>query len=119
MQPGQYRRSYKIGRHRRYKALQPKGPITIFRDADRNRTMDTIEGRAAIESAIYGINIHRANAHRPSIHVGKWRQVVQDPDHFAFLLALAERGRRRFGNSFTYTLLEEGDLADLGTEIGR
>ena len=113
MKPGQYRGAYKIGRHRRYKALQQKGPITIFRDADRNRTMDTIGGRAATQSGIYGINIHRANAHRPSVQVGKWSagcQVVQDPDHFAFLLALAERGRKRFGNSFTYTLLEEDDL---------
>ena len=40
MQPGPYRGAYKIGRLRRYKALQQKGPITIFRAADRSRTMD-------------------------------------------------------------------------------
>ena len=75
--------------------------------------METIDSRAATQSGIYAINIYRANAHRPSVQVGKWSagcQVVHDPDHFAFLLALAERGRKRFGNSFTYTLLEEEDL---------
>ncbi len=66
MQPGQYHGAYKIGRLRRYKALQQKGPITIFRAADRKRTMDAIFSRAATESGVYGINIHRANAHRPA-----------------------------------------------------
>ncbi len=116
MQPGQYPGAYKIGRHRRYKALQQKGPITLFRDADRNETIDTIDTMGTPQSGIdriNGINIHRANAHHPSTQVGKWSagcQVLQDPDHFAFLLTLAERGREKFGNSFTYTLIEEGDL---------
>mgnify|MGYP006919324757 CR=1 FL=1 len=113
MQPGQYRGAYMIGRHRRYKALQQKGPITLFRDADRNETINTIDTMGTPQSGINGINIHRADAYHASLRVGKWSagcQVLQDPDHFAFLLALAERGREKFGNSFTYTLIEEGDL---------
>ena len=64
-------------------------------------------------SGIHALNIHRANSHRASTVVGKWSagcQVFQDPDHFLFLLSLCEKGKERFGNSFTYTLLEEGDL---------
>jgi hypothetical protein len=110
LKPGQYRGAYKVGKHRGYKALQQTGRITVFRDADKNETIDT---SGTPDTGIHGINIHRANAHRPSLQVGKWSagcQVLQDPDHFAFLLALCERGREKFSNSFTYTLLEEGDL---------
>ena len=110
MKPGQYRGAYRVGRHRGYKALQQVGPITVFRDGDRNETINTT---GALDTGIHGINIHRANAHRASLEVGQWSagcQVFQDPDHFAFFLALAERGREKFGNAFTYTLLEEGDF---------
>ena len=113
MKPGQYPGAYKIGRRRRYKGLQQKGPITLSRDEDRNETIDTIRTMGTPQIGVYGINIHRADAHQPSVEVGKWSagcQVLQDPDHFGFLLVLAERGREKFGNSFTYTLLEEWDL---------
>ena len=112
MKPGQYRGAYKVGKHRGYKALEQKNKITVYRDSNRNDTIDTtgmIE-----ETGFYGVNIHRANAYRPSIEVGKWSagcQVIQDPDHFAFLLQLCDRAVAKFSNSFTYTLLEEGDFA--------
>jgi len=111
MKPGQYRGAYMIGRHRGYKALQQKGLITVFRDANRDETIDTTGVEE--DTGIHAINIHRANAHRASIEVGKWSagcQVVQDPDHFAFILSMCERARAAFGNSFTYTLLEEQDI---------
>lgn len=111
MKPGQYRGAYMIGRHRNYKALQQKGPITVYRDRDMDAQIDTIG--VAEDTGIHAVNIHRANAHRPSMVVGKWSagcQVLQDPDHFAFLLSLCERAKEKFGNSFTYTLLEERDL---------
>ena len=111
MKPGQYRGAYKIGRHRGYKALQQKGPITVFRDANRDETIDTTG--VAEDTGIHAINIHRASAYRASVEVGKWSagcQVVQDPDHFAFILSMCERARNKFGNSFTYTLLEEREI---------
>ena len=111
MKPGQYRRAYRVGRHSGYKALQQKGPITVYRDADRDRLLDT--SGVDQESGVYAINIHRANRARASTRVGKWSagcQVVQDPVHFDFLMALCDRGKDRFGNSFTYTLLEESDF---------
>jgi hypothetical protein len=111
MKPGQYRGAYMIGRHRGYKALQQKGPITVYRDANLDETIDTTGVEE--DTGIHAINIHRADAHRASSEVGKWSagcQVFQDPDHFAFLLSLCERARSNFGNSFTYTLLEEEDI---------
>ena len=112
LKPGQYRSAYKIGRHRNYKALQQKGNLTVYRDANRDTFLDTT-GMPEDTGNHFKINIHRANAHRPSTVVGKWSagcQVFQDPDHFLFLMALCERGKEKFGDSFTYTLLEESDF---------
>jgi hypothetical protein len=112
MKPGQYGKAYKIGLHRNYKALQQKASITVYRDADKDQTIDTTGVEE--DTGIHAINIHKANAHRASTIVGKWSagcQVFQDPDHFAFLLSLCERAKAKFGNSFTYTLLDESDLA--------
>lgn len=111
MKPGQYRGAYKIGKHKQYKALQQKGPITVYRDNDKNEIINTTGVEE--ETGIHAINIHRANAYRASTEVGKWSagcQVVQDPDHFNFILSLCEQSRKKFSNSFTYTLLEEADL---------
>ena len=75
-------------------------------------TIDT--ARVEEDTGLHAVNIHRANAHRPSIQVGRWSagsQVVQDPDQFAFLLMLCDRAKEKFGNNFTYTLLEEEDFA--------
>ncbi len=111
MKPGQYRGAYMVGRHKGYKALQQNGSITVFRDANRDDEIDTTGVEE--DTGIHAVNIHRADAFRPSIRVGRWSagcQVVQDPDHFAFLMSLCERAREKFGNSFTYTLLEEQDI---------
>jgi len=111
MKPGQYRGAYKIGKHRGYKALQQQGLVTVYRDANQDDTIDTTGFPE--DTGIHAINIHRANAYRPSLNVGKWSagcQVLQDPDHFAFLLMLCERGKEKYGNSFSYTLLEESDF---------
>lgn len=109
--PGQYRGAYHIGKHRGYKALQQKEPMYFWRDIDRDADLD-MDGMP-LEKDVLGANIHRANAYRSSLLVGKWSagcQVVQDPTHFAFLMALCEQARANFGNSFTYTLLEESQF---------
>ncbi len=111
VKPGQYRSAYKIGRHRRYKALQQVGTITVFRDANKDRLLDTTG--VDEDSGLHAINIHRASATRASTQVDKWSagcQVFQDPDHFLFLLALCEKAKTKFGNSFSYTLLEDSDF---------
>ncbi|MBN1377616.1 MAG: hypothetical protein JXA04_00105 [Gammaproteobacteria bacterium] len=111
MKPGQYRRAYKIGRHRGYKALQQAGSIAVFRDTNRDAVIDTTGVKE--ETGINAINIHKSNAHRASTLVGKWSagcQVFQDPDHFGFFLTLCERAKEKYGNIFSYTLLEELDF---------
>ena len=111
MKPGQYRGAYMIGKHRGYKALQQKAQVTVYRDANRDKFLNT--NGVEEQNGLFGVNIHRSNAYRPSLKVGKWSagcQVLQDPDHFAFLLMLCERAKPKFGNSFSYTLLTEEDF---------
>jgi hypothetical protein len=115
LKPGQYRGAYKIGRHRnKYKALTQARKVTVYRDPDKNETLDVQDARTS--SGFFGINIHRANDSRASVQVDRWSagcQVLQDPDHFAFLLTLCDRQREKFrsGDTFTYTLLEEVDFS--------
>jgi hypothetical protein len=59
VKPGQYRKAYAIGRHKNYKALRQVGPITVYRDANRDDVLDTIG--MPEETGIFGINIHRAH----------------------------------------------------------
>ncbi len=112
MKPGQYRGAYKVGKHKNYKALEQKGPITVYRDANKDATLDVTEVETDVGN--FKVNIHRANRGRASVLVDKWSagcQVFQDPDHFDFFMALCERARANFpANSFTYTLLEESDF---------
>ncbi len=114
VKPGQYRRAYKIGKHRGYKAIQQIGSITVFRDSNKNETIETTG--MAEDTGIHAINIHKSNAYRASTEVGKWSagcQVFQDPDHFAFFLMLCIRAMEKFGNTFSYTLLEEIDFKEI------
>ena len=111
MKPGQYRGAYMIGKHRGYKALQQKDEMTVYRDVNRDNFLDT--SGMEEDTGIFATNLHRSNAYKPSLKVGRWSagcQVVQDPDHFAFLLSLCKRAAEKYGNSFTYTLVEESDF---------
>ena len=111
LKPGQYRGSHKIGRHKNYKALQQNKPVTVYRDDNRDGYLNTAGMQE--QKGMFGINIHRSNAHRPSTVIGKWSagcQVLQDPIHFDFLVTLCTRAADIYGNSFSYTLLEEQDF---------
>jgi hypothetical protein len=112
MKPGQYRGAYRVGKHKGYKALQQVGSITVYRDDNRDSELDTT---GVTEQGINAINIHRANRVRASTQVDRWSagcQVMQDPDHFDFFMTLCDRAAQKFGNSFTYTLLESEDIPD-------
>ena len=110
LKPGQYRGSHMVGEHKGYPALQQRMPVTVWRDNNKDDELD--EGLSE-HIGDFGINIHRANRKRVSVQVGKWSagcQVIADPLHFSFLMALARAGTVRWGNSLTYTLLTMDDL---------
>ena len=109
--PGQYRGAHQLGLHRgRYEALTQKAAMSVWRDKTGDNRLD--EGGQEY-SGIFGINIHRSNASRESQVVEKWSagcQVFQDPKEYDFFMDCCKKAASIYGNSFTYTLLEEKDF---------
>lgn len=110
--PGQYRGSYQLGLHQgKYEALTQRKPVRVYRDRNRDTKYDL--DQASIDEGLFGINIHRASANGVSLLVDGWSagcQVVSSSTDFANFMNLIRHARTRWGNNFTYTLLESKDL---------
>ena len=109
--PGQYRGSHAIGNHRNYTALRQQKPLKVYRDKDKDKEYDLIEEN--IQEGIYYINIHRASATGTSTQIDKWSagcQVIANNQNFDKLMELANKSKDKWGNSFTYTLIESKDI---------
>lgn len=110
--PGQYRGSHTIGLHQgKYEALRQKKPVKVYRDKNKDNVYDLLEEN--IHEGIYGINIHRATAHGESKQIDKWSagcQVLAKTTDFNKLMKLAKKSADKYGNSFTYTLIESNDI---------
>lgn len=113
LQCGQYRASHVIARHRgQYEALCQKPGTTMPVHRDRNRDGRIDRDTEAVHDGT-GINIHRASPARASTVVGRWSagcQVFADPTDFAVFMTLVRRSAALYGNSFTYTLLDEREV---------
>lgn len=105
---GQYVNAYALGLHRGlYKALVQQKPVTIIRDYDRDAKLDFYNGTKT--TGMYGINIHRANKIGTTKTVDKNSagcQVFENADSFEQFMLLCERHRKKYGNQFTYTLID-------------
>lgn len=107
---GQYRGVYKIDLHNgKYEALcQRAGKVRVYRDGDKDNTHD--RDPSSIVEGYFGINIHRASSKKESTQVDKWSagcQVFSDPDEFDVFMALCRKSSAIWGETFTYTLIEE------------
>ena len=111
--PGQYRGVWTFGYHQgKYPALVQNKPITVFRDDNEDELVDTDEKQVQ-QTGYFGINCHRASASHESKQVDKWSagcQVFANPDDFDAFIALCRESAKHFGNTFTYTLLEQQQL---------
>lgn len=111
LKEGQYKGAFRIGLHRgKYKALVQAAPLPVYRDRNKDDVLDLV---GEPEVGMFGINIHRASGFHTSDKVGKYSagcQVLADPFQFEMFIRICEWGSVRFGNSFTYTLLNEKDL---------
>lgn len=109
--PGQYINSHKIGLHRgKYTALVQQGALKVIRDTNKDNTLDF--GSTNIATGVFGINIHKAGAN--STKVDNWSagcQVFARSADFDAFIKLCQEHSKRYGNNFTYTLLEEKDLS--------
>lgn len=113
LKEGQYIDAYKQGLHKgQYTALVQDKPVTTYRDYDRNAYFDIGQRET---TGMYGINIHKAGA--DSQNVDKWSagcQVFQKSDDFQEFMQLTDKHKDRYGNKFTYTLLDERALERKG-----
>lgn len=105
---GQNKNAYALGLHRgQYLALVQVKPITIMRDYDRNAVLDFYNGKK--ERGLYGINIHRANRVGTTKTVDRNSagcQVFENASDFDVFVKLCEKHRSKYGNQFTYTLID-------------
>lgn len=108
LKAGQYVDAYAIGLHRgQYPALVQRKPVTVYRDANRDDRLD-ITGKE--QTGLFGINIHRAKEEGATLQVNKFSagcQVFGSSLDFAKFLSLCEKHRQLYGNTFTYTLLNQ------------
>lgn len=108
--PGQYRGCWELGLHKgEYEALVQRGPMTVWRDNDRNATLDL----GPADDGHHGINLHKAGRLTDTdSKVGRWSagcQVLPRTDDFALLMSLVKQAAKRYGPRFTYTLLTEAE----------
>jgi len=110
--PGHYKSCWKIGAHRgKYHALVQNADMAVYRDNNFDAEIDT--NNDSIKTGMFGINLHRANKDRYSLQVDKWSagcQVLADPVDFDLVMALINKSAKKYGDKFSYTLLEEGSL---------
>lgn len=110
--PNQYRGTWKIGLHRgKYKALCQSKNVKVWRDNDKDDELDFLCEDS--QEGIFGINIHRSNPYTESQRVDKWSagcQVFKKVKDYVVFMGLCDRASHVYGNSFTYTLLEEQDF---------
>ena len=109
--PGQYRGVYKIGKHRgQYDALVQKGgTVKVYRDANKDEVLDMDSDTE--QEGYFGINIHKSGEH--STEVNKWSagcQVFANKDDFEEFISICYAARTKWGDSFTYTLIDEPTL---------
>tara|TARA_R110001592_G_scaffold39314_3_gene129364 strand:- start:14044 stop:14616 length:573 start_codon:yes stop_codon:yes gene_type:complete len=109
LKAGQYRSSHKLGLHRsQYDALVQRGKVTIYRDRNKDDVFD-MDANTEV-SGYFGINIHRSNPNRESTQVDRWSagcQVFANPNEYGMFIDLCKRSSERWGDSFTYTLIEQ------------
>ena len=118
--PGQYRSVYQIGTHggkRKYTALtQRGGPVTVYRDNNRDEKADT---NVLTETGMFGINIHRhwgSDEREYTGGVSAGCQVFQSSKDFYEFMDTCNKSADIWGNKFSYTLLRESEVKKLGVE---
>jgi hypothetical protein len=96
---GQYKDTYKIGRHKDYEALEQIGNMVYIRDNDKDSELDFQLSK---------------DPNQASTVVDKWSagcQVIADPDDFSYLLSVCKLFRDvNQKNSFDYTLINISDI---------
>lgn len=108
---GQYLGVYELDLHHgEYLALCQRGPMTVWRDNDRDNIP---EAEGTQETGVFGLNIHHATAKGTSITVDKWSaacQVFASIQDFNTFIPICVASKAIYGNKFSYTLFDEADF---------
>jgi hypothetical protein len=121
LKSGQYPNAYAIGLHRgKYEALVQTGAkVDVIRDNDRDSYINYL---APIKSGYFGINIHRATRGKQDVAVidkdSAGCQVFQNEDDYNKMMQLARIHKNKYGNNFTYTLIDERDIIKVANTLG-
>ena len=114
LKEGRYEQTWKIAMHRNsYAALCQRKPVKVYRDHNRDAKYDMIE--ESVQEGMFGINIHRASAYNVLPNVDRNSagcQVLQSPHHFKEFMEICRSSQRLWGDSFTYTLINEKHFAE-------
>ncbi len=110
--PNQYRATWMIAKHNgKYNALCQRKPVSVYRDGNKDMVYN-LEPKT-IDTGLFGINIHRSNPYTTTTNINDFSagcQVFASPKDFKEFMELCEKQRTLYGNTFTYTLLDEKDL---------
>lgn len=110
LKPGHYPGCWQIGAHQgKYTALVQRGLMTVYRDNNYDNKLDMTKPH----SGYFGINLHRAGRNMITLktdRVSAGCQVFADSKDFDVVMSLAMRSAAKYGNKFSYTLLDEADL---------
>lgn len=114
--PGQYRGTYKIDKHRgKYDALcQRNKVVKVYRDNNKDAVYDFLPNK--IDTGMFGINIHRSNEFWTRATIDQYSagcQVFNDPKEFNSFMSIVKKAAAIWGNSFTYTLINEEDIDEI------
>ena len=116
--PNQYKGVYRVDTHARnnsrfaHEALcQRGGTLQVWRDNNRDKVLD--HAPESIDEGWFGVNIHRSKSSGEADYVGSYSagcQVFKNSTDFKLFMDVIKRSRKLYGNSFSYTLLEEQDF---------
>jgi len=118
--PGQYRGIYRVDIHASsnknfaHEALcQRGGVLSVWRDNNFDDILD--HNPESIEEGWFGVNIHRSKSSGAANYVGAYSagcQVFKNSTEFRLFMDVINRSKDKYGNSFSYTLLDEADFED-------
>lgn len=116
--PGQYRSSHTIRKHQgKYDAVCQKWGtmLPVYRIDNMGNRAETLDWTPSFTmfGNGTGINIHRARPNGVTPKVANWSagcQVFEHAADFEVFMGICRAAQNVWGNSFTYTLLDEADL---------
>tara|TARA_R110000824_G_scaffold62966_1_gene166222 strand:+ start:802 stop:1443 length:642 start_codon:yes stop_codon:yes gene_type:complete len=118
--PGQYRGVYKVDIHAAsspsfaHEALCQRGAtLKVYRDDNFDNILD--HDPDSIEEGWFGVNIHRSKSSGEATYVGSYSagcQVFKNSTDFKQFMAVINKSKSMYSNSFSYSLLDEADFED-------